>query len=370
MARSIVTQEKLNQIKKLYLKGNSIKQISNETDLAYSTVLRHLKSMGIFQYTNRCWTDKEIQYLKDNYANADWEEILHTINRFKKDEIISKACSLGLKRENYYWTDEDMSILKDGYKNNLSGKEICQLLDNKFTESAIITKANKLGYRKREWWSDEENNLLLEVYPNKTLDEICHLFPNRTRMQIIAHAQVFHLKNKTHWTDEEKTFVINNYKTMNDDELAKALERPRNGVADMRRKLGCYVLQPGIYHYLGEWIRKRNKEWKKESARNCNFKCVVTGERFNAIHHLFGMNMILAQTLKELSYDEEISIHDLSDSDLEKILSHFLIVQKRYPLGVCLTRKIHKEFHDEYGYGYNTPEQFYEFLEKHNYKIA
>lgn len=370
MARKKVTNEQLNQIKQLYLQGNSIKQISEETGLAYMTVSSHIKSMGIFQYKTRRWTSEEMQYLKDNYATADWNELLSTLNRFSKEAIISKASVLKIKREIFFWSDEDLAILKQGYDDKLSCKEIRSLLNNKFTEDAIVTKANLLGYRKREWWSDEDNALLIEVYPNKTINEICLLFPNRTREQIIAHAQVFNLKNKIYWTDEEKSFVINNYKNMNDDELAEALGRPRKGVSDMRRKLGCYVFQPGVYNYLGEWIRKRNKEWKKESARNCGFKCVITGERFNAVHHLFGMNMILAQTLKELSYDEEISIHDLSESDLENILSHFLIVQKRYPLGVCLTTKIHKEFHDEYGYGFNTPEQFNEFLEKHNYKIA
>ena len=59
----------------------------------------------------------------------------------------------------------------------------------------------------------------------------------------------------------------------------------------------------------------------------------------------------------------------LSADELDIILQQFYKVQSMYPLGICLKKNIHKEFHDIYGYGDNTPEQFEKFLENKNYKI-
>ena len=81
--------------------------------------------------------------------------------------------------------------------------------------------------------------------------------------------------------------------------------------------------------------------WKNNVKKRCNLQCIVTGvKESNKIrmvcHHLNGWSHY-----PENRYDPEN--------------------------GVYITREIHKQFHDIYGYGKNTELQFQEFLKQsHN----
>lgn len=371
MARSKFSEKDLEIIKSEYLNGKSINQIAKEFGTYFNTISNYLKSIGIFQYKDNRWTDKEIKYLKDNYSSANWDELLQVLYPKSKEAIIHKAYNLKIKREIYFWSENDVAILIDAYNNKLSVSKIRELLNNKFSEDAILTKANKLGIYQKQWWSQNEDNLLKEKYHIYDMDEICKLFPNRTKDAIITHAQKLKLVHKSIWTREETQFLIDNHRKMCDEEIANILHKTKDGVRGKRFVEKLYhPVSPGTYNYISEYIRKRNKDWKFKSMKKYNYKCAITGEKFQAIHHLYGMNLILEETLDELNYPKDIDIKDLTQNDLDKIVKHYYIVQNRYPDGVCLTDEIHKQFHNEYGYGNNTPEQFEEFLSKHDYKIA
>lgn len=364
------TDSELEYIKDEYVKGKSISYIGKHFGVSYSIIQNRLKNMNVFEYRNRRWTSEDITFLKEYYASADWDFILNHLSKWKKSEIISKASTLKLKREIYYWNDNDIQILKECYKQKCSIKDTESKLNYKFTQTAILTKAYVLGIRQREWWTDEEDNKLRSIYHTYSMDQICKEFPNRSYSAIIQRAVHLGLSYKTTWTDDELRFLIDHYQIMTDEEIGAYLGRSKDSVRGKRfiEKL-CHPINPGVYNYLSEYIRKRNKQWKKDSALHCNYKCIVTGERFHEIHHLYGMNLILQETLQDLGYSEDISIDKLSNSDLDLILNHFYEVQDKYPLGICLTKEVHKEFHDDYGYGNNTPEQFKEFLNVHNYDL-
>lgn len=121
----------------------------------------------------------------------------------------------------------------------------------------------------------------------------------------------------------------------------------------------------GGYRKLNEYIRKKINPWKIESAKSCSYKCVITNVNFDVIHHLVGFNLILDEAMKELEYPVYDKLSDYTDSELNSIVEKVLEVHFRYPLGVCLSKEVHEEFHLIYGKGDNTPEQFYEFKEKY-----
>lgn len=95
---------------------------------------------------------------------------------------------------------------------------------------------------------------------------------------------------------------------------------------------------------------------------NCEYKCFLTGNRFDDIHHIHGLNLILNETLMELNIKFKQSMDDYTEKELKDILELFRENQSKYPLGVCLFKNVHTLFHNKYGYGNNTQEQWNEFV--------
>ena len=97
-----------------------------------------------------------------------------------------------------------------------------------------------------------------------------HTFINQTR---IAKAKNLGIKSyeylQKHWSEEDLDFLISNYKNMTDEEIAHILNR---SIDSIRGKRDCLKLlrpvEKGVYDYLSEYIRKRNKQWKKIQLKN------------------------------------------------------------------------------------------------------
>lgn len=116
---------------------------------------------------------------------------------------------------------------------------------------------------------------------------------------------------------------------------------------------------------LISYLREQLNEWKLDSMKGSKFKCIITGQRFDDIHHLYSMHNIVQESLDELGMKMKDNIGDFTDEEIKNIISKCLEIHYRYPLGVCLTRDIHELFHREYGYINNTPEQFEEFKQRY-----
>lgn len=369
------TKEELSNIVKDYHNGIPLYKLSEKYERKPEVILAKLRSIDVYKNKTIRWNNEELEILKNNYPTADWGVLLNLLCRHNKEDIITKASKLGIKREQYFWSDDDINILKESYSKGLSLKDVEKLLNNKFNQQSIATKANKLGIAKIKKWTNEETDIMKNYYSSMPLDEICKLLPNRKRDNIIAKAKNLGIKSyeylQKHWSEEDLEFLISNYKNMTDEEIANTLNRSIDSIRGKRDYLKLLrPVEKGVYDYLSEYIRKRNKQWKKDSIKNCGYQCVITKGRFQEIHHLYGMNLILKETLEELSMIEKEHFEDYTENELSVIVNKFYEVQSRYPLGLCLSKEIHKDFHDKYGYGNNTPEQFEKYLKENNLKIA
>lgn len=111
-------------------------------------------------------------------------------------------------------------------------------------------------------------------------------------------------------------------------------------------------------------LRQFISQWKKDSFVKYNYKCDITGSNKNLIiHHLYGFNQILQETMETLQLPIYEEINRYNDNELKQIEDKCLELHYKCGLGICLCEEEHKKFHSMFGYGNNTPEQYYEFKE-------
>lgn len=351
-------------------------ELSKKYNRTSGVIISKLKSLGIYVDSNYRFTDDDIKFLLYHYPKRNWMDITKRFPNIPKSSIHTKMSKLGVSLEDYFWNEDDISLLKKNYSSMYGNvKELIKLFNNKYTYKAIVSKARKLGLKSREFWNEYDKEILINNYSSYTLDEMMMLLPDRSRNSIISQAKKLNLQSKlrleTNFNKHEVDFIVNNYNAMTDKEIAIALNRTPTSIADYRsRNELLKIHNKSSYIDLSEYVRRNNSEWKKESMQNCNYKCVLTGKHFDDIHHIYGLNLILSETLELLNINIKENIEDYSEKELKSILETFRETQSKYPLGVCLTKRIHQQFHNTYGYGNNTKEQWDEFYLHYQENVA
>lgn len=316
------------------------------------------------------WTDEAKAKFIQMYPTASMEDMMKEFPVSQKT-IVTMACKLKVKRQNTVnakYTEEEDKILLDGIHNKMIVSEIQKNIPWR-TIGSIRSRLEQISDNKRKYWSAEEDNLLRSVYEIWSLDDTVELFPNRTRHAIIARAIKLNLHayvDTKYYSEQEEEFILNNYQNMSDDEMANILGRSKSSIKNHRALMGIYRTQRGNINYenVTIYVRRHNKQWKQDSMVNCSFRCIVTGERFDEIHHLVSLNTILNNVYIKLDIDKEtFDINALDEQHRNSFMQTVYEEQSKYPLGVCLCKDIHCQFHNQYGYGDNTILQFEEFLQ-------
>ena len=137
------------------------------------------------------------------------------------------------------------------------------------------------------------------------------------------------------------------------------------------------------YYSNSKWARKDNEnessevdinnelrgminKWKKDSMNFCDYKCVVTGEKFNDLHHLYPFRNIIIETFATLKLEIKQSINDYTSTEKEMIRSELLRLHDLYGYGACLNGKVHALFHSVYGIKDFCYSDFVNFLQDIN----
>lgn len=119
---------------------------------------------------------------------------------------------------------------------------------------------------------------------------------------------------------------------------------------------------------LQQYLRTHLAEWKKDSLKKYKYKCAITGKTNSGkmeVHHIYGFDKIFKETMETLNLPVHDEVSKYTREELELIKDTCNKFHYKYGLGVCLTKKVHDDFHATYGYGGNSQEQWREFKEKY-----
>lgn len=254
------------------------------------------------------------------------------------------------------------------------------------------------NHRTNEKWSNEDLELLKSIYKDYTNDEIIQkYFPNRSLRSLESISSKHGFSHKSQetllrslkigasknpmcqkgrsFTDEHKLNIsmsqIKRYQRNEEREYAR-----ENA---LRRGLGKGNLSPTHLNPLygernGRWkggaselirqLRRDIVDWKKGSSEFCDYKCIITGGRFQNIHHVISFNSLVEQALNLCNLNRRSKILDYSNAEYQILKDCIIDLHQKTIFGACLCKEVHELFHKEYTYYNSSLDDFLDFINK------
>lgn len=254
-------------------------------------------------------------------------------------------------------------------------------------------------------WTDDEKKLLKEVYKNYTGRELqIKYFPTRSIRSLESMADIMGLSGKTEetkqrarkfsskivseklkgrdlgqeWRDKISATKKEYFKTH--DGWWKGRKRsPEQCKAISKRMKGKWAgdknprhINPLNGELNGRWkggildtyveLRSDTKDWFNESINFCGYKCVITNGEFDNVHHTTAFRDIVDQVFEITGVEVKPKVCDYSTDDFDELRSTLKDLHELYGYGACINKKVHKLFHDNYGYTNFSPFDFLDFI--------
>lgn len=116
---------------------------------------------------------------------------------------------------------------------------------------------------------------------------------------------------------------------------------------------------------LHDMLRDCILEWKNKSMEYYNYRCIVTGQYFDIVHHLYNFNKIVDEVFIELGLKQLKNMSDYTQQQICDIKNALLKKHYNYGYGVPLCNQVHDLYHKLYGKYDNSEEQFKEFNKRY-----
>jgi hypothetical protein len=118
---------------------------------------------------------------------------------------------------------------------------------------------------------------------------------------------------------------------------------------------------------LTNYMRNKLSQWRYDSLKNNNFKCILTNINDGTliVHHLYSYTKILEETLYNLKIDLKGNINNYSNEELKLIENECIGLHYEKGLGIPLAKCLHDIFHSTQGDLIIDNGEFEEFTQRY-----
>lgn len=214
----------------------------------------------------RTYTEEQLLWIKDNYSN--FTSVNQATNEFNKkfdmnitnSAMTTKAKRLGCKKMNCFYSEEQILWIKGNYNKYLTRKELTEAYNANFNErktiKAIQFQCGQLGLLESFGlnYTLEQNQWLLDNFEKYTWNDLSEIFNKIFKVESTEDGLRNHCRDTLHLKRTKSHVVIRNKKYKVGDEV-----KYNNGYTYIKIK---------EYEKKGEpWTNKKAREcWKSKQS--------------------------------------------------------------------------------------------------------
>lgn len=294
------------------------------------------------------WSEEEINILINNYPYFSNEDLNSMFFPHRSvDNMRNKANELGLVKDKEsmarrYWTEEQEQYLIDNYA-SIDTNELVRVIGK--DASTIRARAIKLGIKKDIYWSEEEIQVLIEKYPfYKTEDLVSKYFPDRSLHSINCKVQDLNLKkDKEHLIKTREKVARENIKKaqfVNIDGKLVKVKGSLSPVYKERISVNC--------HTCGKELEVLKSRFNNQTNLFCSRECSAKWKSEN----MSGENSPLFG--KVSSYWNEEARREKAKAQIEHLINSDFSFRKTKPQLIVddILRRKEIDFEEEYNCKY------------------
>ena len=193
-------------------------KLSEKLNRTKGAIRARAERLGVY-YRTDFWTEEEDNIIIELYPKIGNDVLKYLPNR-TREGLLQRRKKLGIKTISS-WTNEEDKILIKHFPN--IGYEVCKLFPQR-SKTQIRGRVERLGLKmnKNEKWSKEELEKFPELYKKYGVKCVIY-FQGKTKNDIKHKAQDLKITYSGVWSDDERNILINNYENKTQEELLKML---------------------------------------------------------------------------------------------------------------------------------------------------